>query len=46
MQPGKPRRIPPWRRRDAEPGPISAIVLISFGVLIVIGVVMFIGHWR
>ena len=27
------RRIPPWRRRDAEPGPIAVIVLISLAVL-------------
>ena len=32
----KPRRIPPWRRRDAEPGPITVILLISVGVLAVL----------
>ena len=36
------RRIPPWRRRDAEPGPISSTILISIGVLIVVVVVMMI----
>ncbi len=32
----QPRRIPPWRRRDAEPGPIAVVVMISLGVLIVV----------
>lgn len=27
-----PRRIPPWRRRDAEPGPIVVVLLISVGM--------------
>ena len=33
---GNPRGIPPWRRRDAEPGPIVVAVLISLGVLVVV----------
>ena len=31
-----PRRIPPWRRRDADPGPIVIVLLVSLGVLVVV----------
>lgn len=31
----QPRRIPPWRCRDAEPGPIAVIILVSLAMLTV-----------
>lgn len=36
----KPRRIPPWRRRDAEPGPIIVVILISMGIMAVLAVMV------
>ena len=39
----KPRRIPPCRRRDAEPGPIVVVVLISMAIMAVLAVTVLLG---
>ena len=36
----QPRRIPPWRRRDAEPGPIVVVILISMSIMAVLAVLV------
>ena len=36
----KPRRIPPWRRRDAEPSPLVVVILISMGIMAVLTLVV------
>ena len=36
----QPRRIPPWRRRDVDPGPLVVIILISMGVMAVLAVIV------
>ena len=36
----QPRRIPPWRCRDADPGPIVVVILISMGVMAVLAVIV------
>ncbi len=35
-----PRRIPPWRRRDAEPGLIVIVILISMAIVAVLVVIL------
>lgn len=33
MQTGNPRGVPPWRKRDVEPGLLAIVIALSLAVL-------------
>ena len=36
----QPRRIPPWRRRDAAPGPLVVVILISMSIMALLATII------
>lgn len=36
MQTGNPRGVPPWRKRDAEPGLLAIVIVLSLAVFLVV----------